>query len=99
MRIALGVSGGIAAYKAAEIVRLLEDRGVEVQVVMTRAAQEFVRPLTFAALSGRKVITGMFEGQGGEANVESAIEHIAVAQSIDALLVAPATADVIGKFA
>ena len=99
MRIALGVSGGIAAYKAAEIVRLLEDRGVEVQVVMTRAAQEFVRPLTFAALSGRKVITGMFGGQSGEPNVESAIEHIAVAQSMDALLVAPATADVLAKFA
>ena len=99
MKIALGVSGGIAAYKAAEIVRLLQDRGVTVQVVMTRAAQEFVRPLTFAALSGQKVITGMFEGAGGEANVESAIEHIAVAQSVDALLVAPATADVLGKFA
>ena len=60
MKIALGVSGGIAAYKAAEIVRLLQDRGIRVQVVMTRAAQEFVRPLTFAALSGEKVITGMF---------------------------------------
>src|SRR5437763_3066514 len=100
MKIALGVSGGIAAYKAAEVVRLLQERGVRVQVVMTRAAQEFVRPLTFAALSGEKVITGMFEGAaGGEANVESAIEHIAVAQTIDALLVAPATADVLGKFA
>ncbi len=52
MKIALGVTGGIAAYKAAEIVRLLQDRGIRVQVVMTRAAQEFVRPLTFAALSG-----------------------------------------------
>ena len=60
MKIALGVSGGIAAYKAAEIVRLLQDRGIHVQVVMTAAAQEFVRPLTFAALSGEKVITGMF---------------------------------------
>src|SRR5690349_18662581 len=98
MKVALGVSGGIAAYKAAEIVRLLQDRGIAVQVVMTRAAQEFVRPLTFAALSGQKVITGMFEG-GSEPNVESAIEHIAVAQSIDALLVAPATADVLAKFA
>jgi len=66
MKIALGVSGGIAAYKAAEIVRLLQDRGVRVQVVMTRAAQEFVRPLTFAALSGEKVITDMFAG--GEEN-------------------------------
>ena len=60
MKIALGVSGGIAAYKSAEIVRLLQDRGIRVQVVMTRAAQEFVRPLTFAALSGEKVITDMF---------------------------------------
>jgi phosphopantothenoylcysteine decarboxylase/phosphopantothenate--cysteine ligase len=100
MKIALGVSGGIAAYKAAEIVRLLQDRGIRVQVVMTDAAQEFVRPLTFAALSGEKVITSMF-GSGGDeqANVESAIEHIAMAQAIDALLVAPATADVLAKFA
>lgn len=99
MKIALGVSGGIAAYKAAEIVRQLQDRGVQVQVVMTRAAQEFVRPLTFAALSGEKVITDMFADGNAEPNVESAVEHIAVAQSIDALLVAPATADVIAKFA
>jgi phosphopantothenoylcysteine decarboxylase / phosphopantothenate---cysteine ligase len=103
MKIALGVSGGIAAYKAAEIVRLLQDHGIRVQVVMTAAAQEFVRPLTFAALSGEKVITGMFgSGPGSEdaqANVESAIEHIAIAQTIDALVVAPATADVVAKFA
>ncbi len=99
MRIALGVSGGIAAYKAAEILRLLQDRGIRVQVVMTRAAQEFVRPLTFAALSGEKVITEMFAREGGEPNVESAIEHIAVAERIDALLVAPATADILAKFA
>ena len=100
MKIALGVSGGIAAYKAAEIVRLLQDRGIGVQVVMTAAAQEFVRPLTFAALSGEKVITSMF-GSGGDeqANVESAIEHIAIAQAIDALVVAPATADVLARFA
>jgi phosphopantothenoylcysteine decarboxylase / phosphopantothenate---cysteine ligase len=99
MKIALGVSGGIAGYKAAEIVRLLQDRGIRVQVVMTAAAQEFVRPLTFAALSGERVITGMFGSPDAEANVESAIEHIAVAQSIDALLVAPATADVLARFA
>src|ERR1700736_5468829 len=103
MKIALGVSGGVAAYKAAEIVRLLQDRGIRVQVVMTRAAQEFIRPLTFAALSGEKVITGMFApGDGHEArepNIDSAIEHIAVAQSIDALVVAPATADVLAHFA
>jgi phosphopantothenoylcysteine decarboxylase/phosphopantothenate--cysteine ligase len=99
MKIALGVSGGIAAYKAAEIVRLLQDRGIRVQVIMTRAAQEFIRPLTFAALSGEKVITEMFAAEQSTANIDSAIEHIAVAESIDALLVAPATADVIGKFA
>jgi len=100
MKIALGVTGGIAAYKAAEIVRLLQDRGIRVQVIMTRAAQEFVRPLTFAALSGEKVITSMFaSGEEHEPNIDSAIEHIAVAQSIDALVVAPATADVIAHFA
>ena len=99
MKIALGVSGGIAAYKAAEIVRLLQDHGVSVQVVMTRAAQEFVRPLTFAALSGQKVITGLFDSGGEQPNVDSAVEHIAIAQGIDALLVAPATADVLAKFA
>jgi phosphopantothenoylcysteine decarboxylase/phosphopantothenate--cysteine ligase len=102
MKIALGVTGGIAAYKAAEIVRLLQDRGIRVQVVMTRAAQEFVRPLTFAALSGEKVITGMFSpSDHGEqtSNIDAAIEHIAVAQAIDALLVAPATADTLAHFA
>src|SRR3954468_17836774 len=100
MKIALGVCGGIAAYKAAEITRLLQDRGIRVQVVMTTSAQEFVRPLTFAALSGEKVITSMFAAESGtEPNIDSAIEHIAVAQSIDALLVVPATADVLAKFA
>jgi phosphopantothenoylcysteine decarboxylase/phosphopantothenate--cysteine ligase len=99
MKIALGVSGGIAAYKSAEIVRLLQDRGIRVQVVMTRAAQEFVRPLTFAALSGEKVITDLFGSDDSQANVESAIEHIAIAQTIDALVVAPATAGVMAKFA
>ena len=100
MKVALGVTGGIAAYKAAEIVRLLQDRGIRVQVIMTRAAQEFVRPLTYAALSGEKVITGMFSPEEAQApNIDSAIEHIAVAQSIDALLVAPATADVLAQFA
>jgi len=101
MKIALGVSGGIAAYKAAEVVRLLQERGIRVQVIMTQAAQEFIRPLTFAALSGEKVITDMFAaGKSSEPpNIDSAVEHIAVAQSIDALLVAPATADVLAKFA
>jgi phosphopantothenoylcysteine decarboxylase / phosphopantothenate---cysteine ligase len=100
MKIALGVTGGIAAYKAAEIVRQLQDSGVRVQVIMTRAAQEFIRPLTFAALSGEKVITGMFSpGEERAPNIDSAIEHIAVAQSIDALLIAPATADALAQFA
>lgn len=99
MKVALGVSGGIAAYKAAELVRLLQDRGIRVQVVMTRAAQEFVRPLTFAALSGEKVITDLFGAGAEEPNIDSAVEHIAVAQSIDCLVVAPATADIIAKFA
>ena len=99
MRIVLGVSGGIAAYKAAEILRLLQERGVRVQVVMTRAAQQFVRPLTFAALSGEKVITDLFaKDDAGQANLDSAIEHIGVAESAEALLVAPATADILAKF-
>src|ERR1700739_2322342 len=100
MRIALGVTGGVAAYKAAELVRRLQQDGVSVQVVMTRSAREVVAPLTFAALSGQKVIIDLFsDSSGGEANLESAIEHIAVAQRTDLLLVAPATADIIAKFA
>jgi phosphopantothenoylcysteine decarboxylase/phosphopantothenate--cysteine ligase len=100
MRITLGVTGGIAAYKSAELVRRLQDEGHTVQVVMTRAAREFITPLTFAALSGQKVITDLFaNSDGGDANLESAIEHIAVAQRTDLLLVAPATADALAKFA
>ena len=99
MRITLGVTGGVAAYKAAELVRRLQQDGFSVQVVMTRGAREFVTPLTFAALSGQKVITDLFAESGGEANLESAIEHIAVAQRTDLLLVAPATADILAKFA
>jgi len=99
MKVALGVTGGIAAYKAAEVLRLLQERDVRVQVIMTQAAQEFVRPLTFAALSGEKVITGMFDAGDAEPNIDSAVEHIAVAQAIDALVVVPATADVLAKFA
>jgi phosphopantothenoylcysteine decarboxylase/phosphopantothenate--cysteine ligase len=99
MRITLGVTGGVAAYKAAELVRRLQQDSFTVQVVMTRGAREFVTPLTFAALSGQKAITDLFAESGGEANLESAIEHIAVAQRTDLLLVAPATADIIAKFA
>ena len=100
MRITLGVTGGVAAYKAAELVRRLQQESHSVQVVMTSAARKFVTPLTFAALSGQKVITDLFsDSSGGEANLESAIEHIAVAQRTDLLLVAPATADIIAKLA
>jgi len=99
MKVALGVCGGIAAYKACEVVRLLQDQGITVQVVMTTAAQEFIRPLTFAALSGQKVITGLWSADGAQPNLDSAIEHIGVAQSIDALVVAPCTADTLAKFA
>jgi len=100
MKIALGVTGGVAAYKAAELVRRLQQEKLDVQVVMTRAAQEFITPLTFAALTGQKVITEIFGAENAApANVESAIEHIAVAQRIDLLLVAPATADSLAKFA
>jgi phosphopantothenoylcysteine decarboxylase/phosphopantothenate--cysteine ligase len=100
MQVALGVTGGVAAYKAVELVRQLQQDSLEVQVVMTDAACEFVRPLTFAALTGRRVITGLFGDQDGAgANIESAIEHIAVAQRIDLLVVAPATADALAKFA
>jgi phosphopantothenoylcysteine decarboxylase/phosphopantothenate--cysteine ligase len=98
MRITLGVTGGVAAYKAAELVRRLQQEGFSVEVVMTRAACEFITPLTFAALTGKKVITGLFAESSGEANLESAIEHIAVAQRTDLLLVAPATADILAKF-
>jgi phosphopantothenoylcysteine decarboxylase/phosphopantothenate--cysteine ligase len=98
MRVVLGVGGGIAAYKAAELVRSLQQRGHDVQVVMTRAAREFVQPLTFATLSGRKVITDLFS-DGPDETLSSAVEHISVAQDNDLLLVAPATADLIAKFA
>jgi phosphopantothenoylcysteine decarboxylase/phosphopantothenate--cysteine ligase len=92
MRVLVGVGGGIAAYKAAELVRALGQRGHSVQVVMTRAAEEFVRPLTFAALTGRRVMTDLFAES-------DAIEHIAVAREHDLLAVAPATADLLAKFA
>ena len=98
MNAVLGIGGGIAAYKAAELARALVERGVSVQVVMTRAAQEFVRPLTFAALTARKVITDLFAASG-EDTLASAVEHIRVAQEAQVLVVAPATADLMAKFA
>jgi phosphopantothenoylcysteine decarboxylase/phosphopantothenate--cysteine ligase len=94
MKVLLGVTGCIGAYKAAEILRGLQRRGVQIRVVMTRHATEFVRPLTFEALSGQPVIVEMF----GRPNYAT-IEHIAVAREADLLLVAPATANVIAKFA
>src|ERR1700678_2455153 len=100
MKIALGVNGGVAAYKGGGLVRRLQHEKLDVQVVMTRSAREFITPLTFAALTGKKVITEMFGAEeSATANVESAIEHIAVAQRIDLLLIAPATADSLAKFA
>jgi len=92
MKILLGIGGGIAAYKAAELARLLMQQGHQVQTVMTEAAQEFVRPLTFASLTGRKTLTDLFA-------VESAIEHISVAQEYEILAIAPATADLMAKLA
>jgi phosphopantothenoylcysteine decarboxylase/phosphopantothenate--cysteine ligase len=92
MRLILGIGGGIAAYKSAELARLLMQQGHEVQAVMTSAAQEFVRPLTFAALTGRKVLTDLFA-------IESAIDHISVAQENELMAVAPATADLLAKMA
>src|SRR5436309_7051505 len=99
MRVVLGVGGGIAAYKAAELVRLLQGRGHDVQVVMTSAAREFIQPLTFATLSGRKVITDLFSGDSAGDTLSSAVEHISVAQDNDLLVVAPATANLVAKFA
>jgi phosphopantothenoylcysteine decarboxylase/phosphopantothenate--cysteine ligase len=98
-RAVLGVGGGIAAYKAAELARALMERGFTVEVVMTEAAEEFIRPLTFAALTGRKVITRLFGAASSEETLSSAIEHIRVAQENQVLVVAPATADLIAKFA
>ena len=101
VKVTVGVCGGIAAYKAVELVRLLQDAGFDPHVVMTRGAEEFVRPLTFAAISGHKVITSLWSedaGAGIEGD-ESAIEHINEAQTTKVLIVAPTTADTLAKFA
>jgi phosphopantothenoylcysteine decarboxylase/phosphopantothenate--cysteine ligase len=97
----VGVSGGIAAYKAAELVRALQRQALEVHVVMTAAAGKFVQPLTFAALTGHKVVTSLWdEWESGDASTgQSGIEHIGEAQWADALVVAPATANILAKFA
>jgi phosphopantothenoylcysteine decarboxylase / phosphopantothenate---cysteine ligase len=99
-KVTVGVCGGIAAYKAVELVRMLQDAGLDPHVVMTKAAGEFIRPLTFAAISGHRVITGLWaEGAGDSENLSSAIDHIDEAQTTQALIVAPATADMLAKFA
>jgi phosphopantothenoylcysteine decarboxylase/phosphopantothenate--cysteine ligase len=94
MLIALGVTGGIGAYKAVEVARGLQKRGHDVVAIMTSTATKFVGPITFEAITRRPVITDQFE-PGANAD----IEHIALASTIDLLLVAPATANIIGKFA
>lgn len=93
MKIILGVTGCIAAYKSANILRLLQNRGCEVFPVMTAGAQQFITPLTLEKLSGNRVVTHLFRDQS------TAIEHIALARQTDLLLVAPATANVLAKFA
>ena len=92
--ILLGVTGGIAAYKSAELVRLLIKAGAEVRVVMTPAAREFVQPLTYQALSGHRVYVDLFD-----AEADSAMDHIELARWCDLMLVAPASADFLGKMA
>ena len=99
MNVLLGVGGGIAAYKSAELARALMERGLRVQVVLTDAAQRFITPLTFAALTGRKVITDLFATASSEETLSSAIEHISVAQENDVMVVAPATADLLARLA
>lgn len=99
MKVTVGVSGGVAAYKAAELVRALQRQALDVHVVMTEGAQQFVQPLTFASLTGHKVITSLWSSDSDESNLDSAIEHIDAAQTTDALVVAPTTANVLAKFA
>jgi phosphopantothenoylcysteine decarboxylase / phosphopantothenate---cysteine ligase len=103
MRVTVGVSGGIAAYKAAELVRALQRQALEVHVVMTAAAGKFIQPLTFASLTGHKVITSLWEEMGGDSDAapaeQNGIEHIGEAQWTEALVVAPATANILAKFA
>ena len=103
MRVTVGVSGGIAAYKAAELVRALQRQALEVHVVMTEAACKFVQPLTFSSLTGHRVITSLWDdgagGAGETAGEQNGIEHIGEAQWAEALVVAPATANILAKFA
>lgn len=99
MNAVLGVGGGIAAYKSAELARALMERGLRVQVILTKSAEQFITPLTFAALTGRKVITDLFASGSSEETLSSAVEHIAVAQDNNILVIAPATADLLARLA
>jgi phosphopantothenoylcysteine decarboxylase / phosphopantothenate---cysteine ligase len=103
-KVTVGVSGGIAAYKALDLVRALQKEGLDPHVVMTKSAERFVTPLTFAAITGHKVITSLWAAPGAapedqDDTLDSAIEHIAEAQTTDLLIVAPATANTLAKFA
>lgn len=98
MKVLLGVCGGIAAYKSAEIVRALQNRGASVEVALTAAAERFITPLTFRALTGKPVYTSLWE-PAVESTDAGSIEHIAVAQHIDALLIAPASANTLARLA
>src|ERR1700729_1816145 len=99
VKVTVGVCGGIAAYKAVELVRLLQDAGLDPHVVMTQGAEEFIKPLTFSAISGHKEITSLWsEDAGASEDEDSAIEHINEAQTTKVLIVAPATADTLAKF-
>src|SRR4051794_33651764 len=99
-KVVVGVCGGVAAYKAAELVRALQREDFDVHVIMTRAAEEFICPLTFASLTGHKVITSLWtETNNAISGTDASIEHIAEAQNTDLLIVAPATAHTLAKFA
>ncbi|HEY9126847.1 MAG TPA: flavoprotein, partial [Acidobacteriaceae bacterium] len=98
MKVMVGVSGGIAAYKAAEVVRALQRHALEVRVTMTDAARQFIQPLTFAALTNHRVITSLWPEPESPSDL-AGIDHIAEAQWADALVVAPATADILARFA
>ncbi|PKO51618.1 MAG: phosphopantothenate synthase, partial [Betaproteobacteria bacterium HGW-Betaproteobacteria-2] len=91
-KLVLGITGGIAAYKAVELVRLLVKAGIEVQVVMTEAARHFITPVTMQALSGRQVFTDMWD-----ASIANGMPHIELSRQADAILVAPASADFMAK--
>jgi phosphopantothenoylcysteine decarboxylase/phosphopantothenate--cysteine ligase len=100
MKVTVGVSGGIAAYKAAELVRALQRQALDVHVIMTEAAKQFIQPLTFASLTGHEVITGLWaQSDTPDAHSSSSIQHIDAAQTTDLLIVAPATANILAKFA